>query len=502
MPIEKTITIRVETAQAKEELSSLNAEIKKSAQDTQQIGKNAENSVPGFNKLTISTKAFGTALKATGIGLVVAAFVKLQEALGRNQRVMDTFNIVTETISLTFQDLVNVVVKATDKAVKFFNKVGKVIKNFVKQDLDGLTSSYEANNRETETAIQRNRRLAKEIVELRKEVKLAEAQQRLLQLTYQKEAEIQRQIRDDINLTFEERIAANEELGRILDEQFEEERRLALKKIQLAQTELDKNKENVDLQIALTNAKSDLAELDERITSQRSEQLVNLTALQNEYNEAVNNQGTIQFRNLETSLNSLQTEIDALNEVSKTRNITQEDYTRRMQLESQRRLLIDEAEKQAKLSTAQSVLSSLEALAGEGTGAAKAAAMAQILISTAAGIANSIQGATAAAAAAGPAAPVVTPLLIAQLVGQVLAGIAQAKQVLRKVPGPNDSSPEPNVDSLTPSGVGGIGGLVPNMESIQGFDTPETPPVQAFVIENDISNSQALQEELEIQATL
>ena len=161
MPIEKTITIRVETAQAKEELSSLNAEIKKSATDTQQIGKSAENSVPGFNKLTLSTKAFGTALKATGIGLIVSAFVKLQEALGRNQRVMDTFNIVTETISLTFQDLVNVVVKATDKAVKFFNKVGKVIKNFVKQDLDNLTSSYEANNKETETAIQRNRRLAK-----------------------------------------------------------------------------------------------------------------------------------------------------------------------------------------------------------------------------------------------------------------------------------------------------------------------------------------------------
>jgi hypothetical protein len=501
MPIEKTINIRVETAQAKEELNLLNSEIKKSATDTEQIGKSAENSVPGFNKLTLSTKAFGTALKATGIGLIVAAFVKLQEALGRNQRVMDTFNIVTETISLTFQDLVNVVVKATDKAVKFFNKVGKVIKNFVKQDLDDLTSSYEANNEETETAIQRNRRLAKEIVELRKEVKLAEAEQRLLQLTYQKEAEIQRQIRDDITLTVDERIAANEELGKILDEQFEEERKLALKKLQLAQTELDKNKENVDLQIAVTNAKADLADLDERITGQRSEQLVNLTALQNEYNEAVNNQETIQFRSLERSVDSLQTEIDALNEVAKTRNITQEDYTRKMQQESQKRQLLDEAEKQAKLSTAQSVLSSLEALAGEGTGAAKAAAMAQILISTASGIANSIQGATAAAAASGPAAPVVTPLLIAQLVGQVLAGIAQAKQILRKVPGPNDSSPEPNIDNSTPSGVGGIGGLIPNMESIQGFDT-QTPPVQAFVVENDISNSQALQEELEIQATL
>ena len=81
---------------------------------------------------------------------------------------------------------------------------------------------------------------------MRNEVKLADAQQRQLQLTYQKEAELQRQLRDDTSLTFEERIAANEELGRVLDEQFEKEQALAQKKIDLAALELSRNKANIE----------------------------------------------------------------------------------------------------------------------------------------------------------------------------------------------------------------------------------------------------------------
>ena len=49
--------------------------------------------------------------------------------------------------------------------------------------------------------------------------------------------------------------------------------------------------------------------------------------------------------------------------------------------------------------------------------------------------------------------------------------------------------------------TGGIGGLIPNIDAISPPDISQQP-VQAFVVENDISNSQALQEELEIQATL
>ena len=47
-----------------------------------------------------------------------------------------------------------------------------------------------------------------------------------------------------------------------------------------------------------------------------------------------------------------------------------------------------------------------------------------------------------------------------------------------------------------------VGDMLPNMEEIAGPTLGEPQPVQAYVVENDISNAQALQEELDIQATL
>jgi hypothetical protein len=44
-------------------------------------------------------------------------------------------------------------------------------------------------------------------------------------------------------------------------------------------------------------------------------------------------------------------------------------------------------------------------------------------------------------------------------------------------------------------------GLIPNFENITGGDG-ESAPVQAYVVETDISNAQALQEELDLRATL
>jgi hypothetical protein len=52
-----------------------------------------------------------------------------------------------------------------------------------------------------------------------------------------------------------------------------------------------------------------------------------------------------------------------------------------------------------------------------------------------------------------------------------------------------------------PTGIGGEG-LIPNLEGIEATALGEPQPVQAYVVENDISNAQALQQELDVQATL
>jgi hypothetical protein len=101
-------------------------------------------------------------------------------------------------------------------------------------------------------------------------------------LQYQREAELQRQIRDDVSLTIEERQAANKALGEILDEQSQEELKLADNRLELALLEQSTNKDSIDAEIEVINARKEIADINERITGQRSEQLTNENALKKE----------------------------------------------------------------------------------------------------------------------------------------------------------------------------------------------------------------------------
>ena len=143
-------------------------------------------------------------------------------------------------------------------------------------------------------------------------------------------------------------------------------------------------------------------------------------------------------------------------------------------------------------------LGAVSGLIGEETKAGKALAVGQALINT--------YSAAAAALAPPPlgAGPIFGPIAA---IGAVASGMASVKRILSTklpdspdVPSPDLSPPSiPDTPSLQEMNTGGLGGLIPNMNTIQPVSTA---PIQAFVVENDISNAQALQEELEIQATL
>jgi len=490
--LRRTIPIEIDATKAKREIADVNSNVKDAAKNTKDIGKSAEDSVFGFEKLKISTKAFGTALKATGIGLIVTAFVKLGEALSKNQVFMNNFNAATETINITFQQLVSKLVEVTQKAVNFFGKVGGVIKKFLKRDVDGITSSYEAAGDATESLFQKNKRLAEELVNLRNEVKLAEAEQRKLQLTYQRDAELQRQIRDDISLTIEERIQANQRLGQILDQQFKEEEAIARKKIQLAELELSKNKDNIDLQIAVTNAETELIDLQERITGQRSEQLINLTALENEYKESIK-QTPITLA--ESSVEQLSIADDMNSQMLLGAQQTQDALQNIEKQGAAGRIKIDRALAETRRNIVAQSLGDVASLLGEESKAGKALAVGQALINT--------YSAAAAALAPPPigAGPIFGPIAA---IGAVAAGMANVKQILStKLPGDSGGGgggPDPAVPQA-PS-LGGLGAQNVNMEAVEQPELGVQQPAQAYVVENDISNAQALQQELDLQSTL
>tara|TARA_R110001606_G_scaffold88419_1_gene199097 strand:+ start:1957 stop:3579 length:1623 start_codon:yes stop_codon:yes gene_type:complete len=540
MSQEKIIKIKVEAENAIEEINDLQQGVKGTSQA-------AVDSKSSFIKMKDGVSAVALAFKAMGIGLIVGALIQLKDMMMQNQVVMDSVAIAGETINAVFQKVIDLAVKVGQSMtsafedpqqaiadlwtsikqnlvdrmqglIDTFGALGTVIKGVFTKDLDlmkegladaavgftqmatGMTAVEQSNfsknlkatAKELKNTVTEANEYAKALVALRNEVKLAEANQRQLQLTYQKDAELQRQIRDDISLTFEERIAANAELGRILDEQFAEEQALAQKKIDLAQMEADQNKGNIDLQVALINAKTELIDLDERITGQRSEQLVNLIALEKEQADA--EQALLDAENKKLAdeqairdkeLADAKAQADAL--------IAIEDKKAADLLAIQQAR--EDASRAMIVSSGQDILSSVAQLAGEGTKAAKAAALAGILIDTARGISGAI--------AAGAGVPFPANLgAIFSGVATVLAGIAQAKSVFAKVGGGGGGGDDVSMPSPSQASAGGIGALVPNMEAVEQPTLGGDTTVQAYVVENDISNSQALQQELDTQATL
>ena len=266
----------------------LNVKTKKAAQDLKTvdqglsgIGKAGKVAGGGF-------KIMGTAMKAAGIGVIVALFGKLVEQLMKNQKFMDAINkifLALEPILMAVAEVIAIVV-------------------------DGLANMIGA----TLGAVGATNNLTEGLVDQRNAVRLLEAELGLIQLQYLREAELMRQIRDDESLSINERIEANYELGKVLEEQLQVERSIAMESLRLAELELSRNKTNIDLQVALIESKTKMAEIDERITGQRSEQLVNLNSLERDRKAQQKENAAKREEQLKKEAEMLQNLIDLQNE--------------------------------------------------------------------------------------------------------------------------------------------------------------------------------------------
>ena len=120
---------------------------------------------------------------------------------------------------------------------------------------------------------------AKTNVELRKQAELAAVANAGLIEKYDRQAEQQRQIRDDVRKSISERRAANEELNKILDKQQKKMLENAQISLRSAQAEIKKDKHNMEAKKALMEAENELAAVQATITGLRSEQKTNEAAL-------------------------------------------------------------------------------------------------------------------------------------------------------------------------------------------------------------------------------
>ena len=181
------------------------------------------------------------------------------------------------------------------------------IKDISEVAIDGISKiSIKANNEQ-----------AKATIAARNSAKLAEAAIQGLIEKNDLLAEKQRQIRDDETKTFADRIAANKELGEILDKQEIEMLKLADTRVAAAKFELDQNKDNIDLQVAYIQTLNDRAGVEAQVAGFRSEQLTNEVSLNKELIEIKKELGLAGLEGIDLELAELKTSYEAKLEMAR-----------------------------------------------------------------------------------------------------------------------------------------------------------------------------------------
>lgn len=296
-----------------------------------------------FQKAARGVKGFGLALKAAGIGLAIEAFAMFKEVLGENQKVADFFAASVESLSIAFNDFFKFIENNLSSITGFFKDIFENPKENLEEFADAIknnlierfnsfldtlgflaTAVKKVFERDFAGALEAVKQAGKESVdvltgvnnsvdkvaevlpkvtnaildyakstyqaaaatiELNKQAEVAAVINQGLIEDYDRQAEQQRQIRDDTRKSFEERIAANNKLGEVLEEQQKLMIENADLVVRAAQNDLQRNN-NQENYIRLLEAENERKAVLAQIEGFRSEQLVNQAGLEAEVADA------------------------------------------------------------------------------------------------------------------------------------------------------------------------------------------------------------------------
>ena len=544
MSVTKTIEIEARVDKAEKDLEGV-------AKSVQKIDKNLEDVKDSSSVAAKGIKGIGTALKAAGIGLAIAAFGKLVEVFNENQKVADAFNTTFEALSLGFNDFFNFLDRNAGTVIDYFKGIfsdpkqavidlGKAIKDNIierfnstldmlgylskafKQvfegDFDGAMQSAKMAGKEyvdvltgvdgsvdkvastiskAATGIadytKNTLEAAKSNVDLTKSAEVAAVMQQGLVEKYDRQAELQRQIRDDESKSIEERVAANTKLGEILDEQ--EAAMLSQVNIQLqaAQAQYDKN-QNQENYIALLEAQNEKEAVQAQIAGFRSEQLTNINSLERERVDLIKEER-------ENDLEFFAEEADRKAKEDEDKKKAHEEELKQKEEIRQATLnnldtIIASAGQETKIGRAL-FIAKQAMLVKEQIMNAKDTLAKITLKASAAGV--DIAGGAAKSASALPF-PANIPLIIgfaAQAAGifsSIKSAVSAAKGSASKMGasgGGSVSMPRMSAAASAPPAFNVVGASETN-QLAQSIGQDEKQPVKAYVVSNEVSDAQAL----------
>ena len=373
---------------------------------------------------------------------------------------------------------------------------------------------------------------------LKKSAEIAAAQSRILLEQYDRQAELQRQIRDDETKSISERQEANEKLNTILDKQEEEMTKNANLVKAAAQAQFDLTGKTEDY-VRVLEAEAEIQGIASQVTGFRSEQQTNKNALDKEAIELTNakaesesllsiEQKRFNAEQIEDELLRLQAlkEVDKLEAEQETKRLQaivdnanagtqakidaeialneflkqsgQQEVTRAKEISTAKIDIAknEEDAKRASLEGYASALGSISGLLGEETQAGKAVAIASSLINTYASITGSLSAFSKVP---------VPGYAIAQAIATGVAGFAAVKKIASvQVPnasggGSTQTGSMPTAPSPPSFNVVGSSGTN-QLASAIGGQTQQ--PLKAFVVSNDVTTSQELERNIISNASI
>jgi len=596
--------------------------LKKQVKDLSKEQGKATKAVKG---LANGFKGVGLAMKAAGIGIVLALFNKLGEAMMKNQAVADTVETVFTAIGMVFKEVTDRLIsvyETVSEATGGFDAMQKVIgglmtmgitplklsfyaiqlavqkaqlawedsffgdgdpekikelqksidstqesiievgKNAVRAGLQVATNFVEAvgevSTMVTEVAKETSKAIeeidlntiasnAKALVASKNNYALLEAQSRRLVEQYDLEAEQQRQIRDDVSLSVQERIDANTELADVLKRQTEEEKKGIQARIGALRTQISLEGQSHDLTAQLYDLNKEMLAIDAKVAGFKSEQLTNETALKQElvdldkarlqsasdlaigeanfFAESETNElRKVQLKReafeleKEIELERLQFNIDNTKEGTQARIDAESELAAKQQEFGHQKIELDKLEAETKKAMVNQSLDMVinaagaESKVGKALFIAKQALALKELIMNAKNTLskstmNAAESGTDIAKGAGKAASSAPPpfnlipiaMFAAQAVGiisSIRSAMQKSKQAVASAGGgagggSTTISAPPTATSAPPAfNVVGQGGSSQLAEAIGG---QESQPVQAYVVSNDVTSAQSLE---------
>ena len=484
--------------------------------DVEKLDQATNKASGGFGGIGKAIKGVGTAIKAAGIGLVVGLLAKLMEVLSKNQKVLDFFNTGMTALSIAFNDLFSYIENNLGAITGFFKEIfenpvekitelgnaikqgiidrfnqalevmGLVAKSFGqlikgefsaafdtikeagKETVDVFTGVDDSYEKVAETITNYTKKVVEQAVAITNTTKAAgraAVEFAKLNAQYLKDAEVQRQIRDDETKTFTERIEANKELDKILAEQQTAQKAQIQLQIDAAQAQFDINGSEENF-IALQEQKVAMLELEETITGQLSEQKTNAVSLEKELLETQNQVRAEGMTGRERELEDLRIQYEEMLKMAEKSGEGTTAITKKYEKQKAQVVAAGVNEQLARYSA---LGGALQSLAGEN----KALSIGMAIMDT-----------YAAANAVLKDPTLVGPARFIAASTAIITGLANVKKIMQTDVGSGGGG--------SAGGAGGAATPAPQMMSgafeLSGGIKPE--PVKAFVVTDEMTNSQ------------